>query len=44
MASLLEGQNLKALVYVSPGQLAKLPALMAASQVDLMGKPAAAWR
>ena len=38
------GQYLEALAYVRSGQVEKLPALMAASQVDLTGKPAAAWR
>ena len=31
-------------MYVSPGQVAKFPALMALSQVDLTGNPAVAWR
>ena len=38
------GQYLDALVEVRPGQKAYLPALMAASQVDFTGKPAAACR
>ena len=37
--SLLDDQHLEALEQVRPGQLAKLPALMAASQVDFAGKP-----
>ena len=37
------GQYLATLAKVRPGQEAKLPALMAASHVDLTGKPAAAW-
>ena len=38
------GQYLAALVKVITGQEAKFPAWMAASHVDLTGKPAAAWR
>ena len=44
MVSSLVGQYLEALVQVRPGQVEKLPALIAASQVDLTGNPAAAWR
>ena len=42
--SSLLGQYLEALVYVRPVQVEKLPDLMAASQVDLTGNPAVAWR
>ena len=42
--SSLEGKYLDALVFVSPDQLALLPDLMIASQVDFTGKRAAAWR
>ena len=38
------GQFLDVLAELRPGQEAYLPALMAASQVDLNGKPAAACR
>ena len=38
------GQYFAALAQVRPGQEVELPALMAASQVERMGKPAQAWR
>ena len=40
----LEGQYLEAWAKDKPGQPEQLPALMAASQLDFTGKPAAAWR
>ncbi len=39
-----EGQYFAALVYVRPGQEEKLPAFMAAIQVEHTGNPTAAWR
>ena len=42
MVSVETGQYLDAFEYVSPGQEAKFPALIAASQVERTGKPAQA--
>ena len=44
MVSSLVGQYLDALVYMRPGQVEKLLALIAASQVDLTENTVAAWR